>query len=103
MKKSHVRLVARMAALALILSFSSWSQSEQNAVPGEYVVQMSQPEFRVRGFEVIEAIHADLFLVRDTLGRSSGAAIARLKEEHGVQIAEPNLIYRTSAVPNDPD
>lgn len=103
MKKSHVRLVARMAALALILSFSSWSHSEQNAVLGEYVVQMSQPEFRVRGFEVIEAIHADLFLVRDTLARSSGAAIARLKEEHGVQIAEPNLIYRTSAVPNDPD
>ncbi len=103
MKKSHVRQVARMAALALTLSFSSWSHSEQNSVPGEYVVQMVRPDFRVRGFEVIEAIHADLFLVRDTLGRSSEAAIARLKEEQTVEIAEPNLIYRAGAVPNDPD
>ena len=111
-------LLATVAALALVPPAQAVTASqpppgsagESTFVPGELLVRF---ERGVNGTERGELRRDQGLLFERNLplpgvqlvqtdGKPVAAAAAALEREQGVAYAEPNYIYRTSAIPNDP-
>ncbi|MCB0419883.1 MAG: S8 family serine peptidase, partial [Bdellovibrionales bacterium] len=105
---------AAIAAIVGIVAIGSAQAADQEikAVPGEYVLTIN-PDFLslstdelsdVLGIEVVrkvsEASHA--YLVRTSMLEDTEYVLARLGDHRAVQIIEPNFIYETVNLPNDP-
>ena len=104
----------KLALGAMLVSFGISAQANQPAaVPGEYVVRLSQQAFeqenlRIQnelGMEIVRKIspQSKAVLVRDTLVRKAAVSIRTLEAIRGVEIAEPNYIYTINRTPNDAD
>ncbi|MEC9283865.1 MAG: S8 family serine peptidase [Bdellovibrionota bacterium] len=104
----------KLALGAMLISFGLSAQAEKPAaVPGEYVVKLSQQAFEQEtlniqnelGMEVVRKIspQSKAVLVRDTLIRKADVSIRSLEAIRGVEMAEPNYIYTINRTPNDAD
>ena len=90
------------------------STEELEAVPGEYVVEVSLPTTLGRlttdevegvlGLEVSQSLKPDhsLLLVKRSVVESMESVVATLENNDYIVTAEPNYIYKLDAVPNDP-
>lgn len=102
----------KLALGAMLLSFAV-AHAEPAAIPGEYVVKLSEQAFQAEqvlmgGDLKIEFVRklspqSRAVLVRDTEIRKREAAIANLQQLPGVELVEPNYIYSINRIPNDPD
>lgn len=118
----HVsRRAARMATLAAAASFGltlsapistalASNSKPVEVVPGEFVVELN-PSFgfealdKKLGAEIVENVRPGMVLVRsaDTTAVGARSLELRLQESELVRRVEPNYIYSTSKLPNDPD
>ena len=114
MLSNHGGEMNKLALGAMLVSFGISAQAKQPAaVPGEYIVKLSQQAFEQEnlsiqdelGMEVVRKIspQSKAVLVRDTLVRKAAVSIRTLEAIRGVEIAEPNYIYTINRTPNDAD
>lgn len=103
----------KLALGALLLSLGVAHAEQPTAVPGEYVVKLSEQAFQQEtlniqnelGIEVVRKVspQSKAVLVRDTMVRKRESAIDALSQVKGVELVEPNLIYTIDQLPNDAD
>lgn len=102
-------LAATVTALSAALSVYAAPKIE--SVPGEYLVRVkdfrafqSRAALKALGAEEIRAVskRQNIFLVKKNILVREDAAMVALKAQPNVELVEPNYIYRTNLVPNDP-
>lgn len=94
-------------ASSLLVCFSSQAN---DAVPGEFIIQLKQSRSllstnqiaEVLDAEVVEMLRKDLVLVRKDLSRNLSSTLNELNSNEFVSYAEPNYIYSINKTPNDP-
>lgn len=109
MGKLFGRAIGGLLPVATLLV--SLSAQANNAVPGEYIVQLKQSRSLLTAqqlssslnAEVVEVIRKDMAVVRKDLSRNALSVIEELNSNPMVEYAEPNYIYTISATPNDPN
>lgn len=87
----------------------SLSAQANDAVPGEYIVQLKPTRSLLtanqiaRGLnaEVVELVRKDMALVRKDLSRNIRSVVEELNSNPLVEFAEPNYIYSINKTPND--
>lgn len=131
MTQQKLPRVARMATLAIAVSFLASVAANANVKPkvefvkGEFVVEL-QPTAETQNFSslslmslsarlgvtVVDRIRDDLVLVQSTSEKLAvgvdaeervETVLERLRANPQFALVEPNFIYRTSKIPNDPD
>lgn len=103
------------AKFIFLLSFSTAKvfAAAPEAVPGEYVVQLKKNQTpkaavasipKLLGAQIKRVIPNTGIIVLKLKDKGNRkATVAKLLSNEAIQIAEPNFIYRTNRIPNDPD
>lgn len=108
----HGRILRVSAALALTLIVSGvHAETNTGAVPGEFLVKVkdvkafsSKAAFRMLGAEQVRTVskQQNIFLIKKNLIERQEYSLSSLKANNNFEIVEPNYIYHTNLLPNDP-
>lgn len=109
----HGRTVKAFIAGAIALGVTGAMAATPNveSVPGEYLVKFRDTHslrtknvFKSFGAEKVRKVSAKqgIYLIKKNILERPESAKAALAAQPGVEIVEPNYIYRVSRVPNDP-
>ncbi|MEY4617388.1 MAG: hypothetical protein RJB66_2348 [Pseudomonadota bacterium] len=99
--------------LLILLSMSKAFGADPEAIAGEYVVQLKKNVSKKtalltlnKGMSVkVKRVipNSDIVVLKINDNKNQKQTVSRLLQSDVVQIAEPNYIYRTSRLPNDPE
>lgn len=99
--------------LLILLSMSKAFAADPEAIAGEYVVQLKKNVSKKtalltlnKGMSVkVKRVipNSDIVVLKINDNKNQKQTVSRLLQSDVVQIAEPNYIYRTSRLPNDPE
>jgi thermitase len=106
------KVVIVLGSIALITVAAAQTKStEPESIAGQYVVALKKSaltldrdhlERSLQG-KIIENIRPDMVLIQRDQNESSQEALANLRQNSVVELADPNYIYRATRSPNDPD
>jgi len=110
--KGRASLLLTLTTLTLssVVAFASAPKIE--AVPGEYVVRLKSNMMRTSSKQTLSNVlgayvkstipSQNIVVVQKPVFEVAASALATLKSNPMVEVAEPNLIYRINRLPNDP-
>ncbi|MFK8137364.1 MAG: S8 family serine peptidase [Bdellovibrionales bacterium] len=99
--------------MGLALLGATYAHASAEVIPGEYIVKLKDQAFANKSSVLSQLIEADVVqkisdqskavLIRESVVKKAENVIAALQANPNVEFVEPNFVYRTNAIPNDPD